>query len=272
MGWNKLSINAPEPARLPLMLMWLAALVFAQVDTPRRLPFETASVKRAERCSLQNSVDPTMISLNGDPLKIILKEAFRVSADQIVGPPWLETECIQITATLPAGAGPRNIPEMLQNLLIERLKLTFHKENRTQSGYGLVADKSGLKVKESDPDSAYNIAHSGQVTFGAAAGTASIKGSMTISTLARLLSRRLKAPVEDLTGLKQKFYIDLSWAPGPEGAVIAPPGAPIATAPGDPGADLFTAIRNSLGLRLQPHKQQVEFIVIDHLERVPAAN
>ena len=37
-------------------------------------------------------------------------------------------------------------------------------------------------------------------------------------------------------------------------------------------ADLFAAIRDFLGLRLEPRKQQVEVVVIDHIERVPTEN
>lgn len=40
--------------------------------------FEEASVKHTDRCSMQNSVDPGQIALNGDPLKVVLMEAFKV--------------------------------------------------------------------------------------------------------------------------------------------------------------------------------------------------
>ena len=48
--------------------------------------FEEASVKRTDRCSMENSVDPGRIALNGDPLKVVLMEAFSVKMDQITGP------------------------------------------------------------------------------------------------------------------------------------------------------------------------------------------
>jgi uncharacterized protein (TIGR03435 family) len=35
---------------------------------------------------------------------------------------------------------------------------------------------------------------------------------------------------------------------------------------------MFTAIRDSLGLKLEPRKQPVETLVIDHIERIPTAN
>lgn len=161
---------------------------------------------------------------------------------------------------------------MLQTLLVEQLKLSFHKENRLRRGYELVVDKNGLKARESDLNSTYNIAHSGQVTFGATARAAGIKGSMTMSALARRLSHSLHAPVEDLTGLKPKYDIDLWWSAERELETgnVAPGSAVIE--PGDSTDDISAALRNSVGLRLQLHKQQVEFVLIDHLERVPATN
>jgi len=234
---------------------------------------------------MENTVDPGMIALNGDPLKVILMEAFRVKTDQIVGPSWLDSECFTINAKMPnagmpAGATGDQLPAMLQALLAERFKMTVHRESRPQPGYALVVDKSGAKLKASDPNSSDAGARTGRVQFGATLQSSGIKGSMTLATLTRLLSARLASPVEDLTGLQGKYDVDISWAldpaferPGAYARAYAqehpnaePPSAPT------PEGDLFTAVRESLGLRLEPHREQVEMVVIDSIERVPAEN
>jgi uncharacterized protein (TIGR03435 family) len=245
-------------------------------DQPK---FETASVKPAERCSLQNSVDPGMIALDGDPLKLVLREAFKVDLDRIIGPSWLDADCFQITGKVPNGATRDQIPAMLQALLTERFKLAAHTEKRLLPGYALVVDKNGPQLKESDPESA--AASSGRVTFGSSAGAAGIKGAMSMTFLARNLSRRLSAPVEDLTSLKGKYDVDLWWAPNrdfehpaspPQTSAAGRPAKEAAIAlPNAPTVDIFTAIR-SLGLRLEPRKQQVDFLLIDHIERTPTEN
>jgi uncharacterized protein (TIGR03435 family) len=242
-------------------------------DQPK---FETASVKLAEGCSFQNSVNAGMIALNGDPLKVVLREAFQVRIDRIIGPSWLDADCFQITGKVPNGATRDQIPAMLQALLVERFRLAAHVEKRLRAGYALIADKNGPRLKQSDPASAE--ASAGRVMFGSSAGVAGIKGAISMTFLARNLSGRLNAPVEDLTGLKGKYDVDLWWVPTRDleqigsFAQTSAPGRPADDAatpvPNAPTVDIFTAIR-SLGLRLEPRKQQVEFLIIDHIERTP---
>jgi hypothetical protein len=57
--------------------MAVAAMVLAAplvgADGPK---FELASVRPAQQCRMHNSVDPAMITLSGDPLIVVLMEAF----------------------------------------------------------------------------------------------------------------------------------------------------------------------------------------------------
>jgi uncharacterized protein (TIGR03435 family) len=245
--------------------------VSALMGQPR---FEAASVKPAERCSMQNSFDPGLITLNGDPLKAVLAEAFHVKMDQIVGPAWLDADCFAIVAKMPEGAARDQVPAMLQALLEDRFHLAAHKESRPQPGYALVVDKNGPKFKEADASSPL----AGQVRFLSAPEASGIKGPVSMALLARTVSLRLHCPVEDLTGLKGKYDIDVSWVPDrsmePLGAYAAEshPGSAEAATPSGAAADIFTAFRDSLGLRLERRKEQEDVIVIDRIERIPTAN
>ena len=104
-------------------------------DQPK---FEVASVKRTERGIIKNSLGPGTVTLIGDPLKIVLMEAFKVKTYQIIGPSWLDEDCFEIVAKMPEGATSDQIPAMLQALLAERFKLAAHKEDRPSTGYALV--------------------------------------------------------------------------------------------------------------------------------------
>jgi uncharacterized protein (TIGR03435 family) len=165
---------------------------------------------------------------------------------------------------------------MLQALLTERFKLVAHKEDRPSSGYALVVDKGGPKFKEDDPKTNFMGSHAGQMFYGAP-GHGALKGVMTMATLASNLSTQGYGPVQDLTGLTGKYDIDLTWTPDKAfepRAVDATASA--ATSPGAdipaPEASLFTALRESLGLKLERRNVQTQFVVIDHIERIPTEN
>ena len=86
--------------------------------------------------------------------------------------------------------------------------------------------------------------------------------SMQVLT-GQFLSGASGRPVVDETGLKGNYDFDLKYTPDQPGAA-GPPDPPIFP-------DLFTALREQLGLRLESHKGPVDFFVIDHVER-PSAN
>ncbi|HTW63233.1 MAG TPA: TIGR03435 family protein [Bryobacteraceae bacterium] len=68
-------------------------------------------------------------------------------------------------------------------------------------------------------------------------------------------------PVLDKTGLTGSYDFTLDWSPdfgGPH--------------PPDPsGADLFTALQEQLGLKLEPQRVPIEMLIIDHAGR-PSEN
>jgi len=248
--------------RFALLSALVAIMPLWAADQPR---FEEASVK-ADQCTLRNSIDPGRIAFRGDPLKAVLMEAFKVKMDDITGPSWLDTDCFTIIAKMPDGATGDQLPAMLQTLLAERFKLVAHKESHLRQGYDLIVDKNGPKFKESDPPPpGQNVAGGAHATprgqaivgigrFGSNA--ASIKGSITMAALVSFLSKKLPGPVQDLTGLTGTYDIDLSWGKDPD------------SGPGD----IFTVIRESLGLKLEPLKAPVDTLVIDHVDRVPTEN
>jgi uncharacterized protein (TIGR03435 family) len=81
----------------------------------------------------------------------------------------------------------------------------------------------------------------------------------------------LDRPVVDQTGIAGRYDFQLQWTPDQSqfismGAKVPPP-------PDDPAAppDLFTAIQQQMGLKLESVKAPVEAIVIDKVEK-PSEN
>jgi uncharacterized protein (TIGR03435 family) len=108
----------------------------------------------------------------------------------------------------------------------------------------------------------------------------------TMAGLAEMLSNQLDLPVVDMTGLTGKYDYTLYFAPEGMAGMRLPGGLPPPPPPGEAGGgmpaasapdaqsnpNLFTALQEQLGLKLEQRKGPVELLVIDHLERAPIEN
>ena len=115
-------------------------------------------------------------------------------------------------------------------------------------------------------------------------GARMMANGQSMARLAEMLSSRLNLPVVDMTGLTGKYDYTLYFAPEGLGGMMLPgglppppgeggPEAPMAGAPdGQSSPNLFTALQEQLGLKLEQRKGPVELLVIDHLEKVPIEN
>src|SRR5206468_4148003 len=88
-------------------------------------------------------------------LSDIIKFAYGLHARQIVGgPAWLETEKYDLAAQ-PDGEGQPNDKQwkmMMQKLVADRFKLTFHRDQKELSVYAIVVAKTGSKLTKSQGD------------------------------------------------------------------------------------------------------------------------
>jgi len=95
-----------------------------------------------------------------------------------------------------------------------------------------------------------------------------------MTMLASELSWWVDRIVSDQTALADTFDLDLEWAPDqvPQApAVISTPDPPVVRRVDSNAPSIFTAVREQLGLRLEPERGEVDVFVIDRAER-PAAN
>lgn len=66
---------------------------------------------------------------------MLLKRAYDLKQDQVLGPKWLDTERYDIVAKLPPGSGSaEQLRLMLQNLLAERFQVRSHREKTKVAG------------------------------------------------------------------------------------------------------------------------------------------
>ena len=81
-----------------------------------------------------------------------------------------------------------------------------------------------------------------------------IATGISLASLADTLTGQVKRIVIDKTGLDGKYNFHLSWSPDDAG-----PPAPDSAAP----PDIFTALPEQLGLKLQPAKAEIDAFVVD---------
>ena len=196
----------------------------------------------------------------------LLAFAYGLHAKQITGgPAWMEQDKYDVLAK-PDGEGQPNDKQwktMVQKLLADRFKLTFHRDKKELSVYAITAiDKTGAKLTKSagDPNGLPGVGFSRPGALTAV--------NATIADFANVMqSAVLDRPVVDQTGLAGRFDFTLLWTPDQSqfGGLAAPVDDPSAP----PG--LFTAIQEQLGLKLDSTKAPVDVIVIDRVEK-PAAD
>ena len=188
------------------------------------------------------------------PLKLTFGIAFGVDQPSYIegGPEWINSQNYFIEAKV---EGDQQLTKdqmqpLLQNLLAQRLGLKVHHESRLVAGYEMVIAKSGSKLQTSK----------GETGFGSI-GPDRMSGSKeNAAAIAQFLSYAIHQPVIDKTGLTGSYDIKLSFAP------LNDPNATSSN------PDIFTAIQEQLGLKLVPTKVPVDYLVIDHIDRVPTEN
>lgn len=155
--------------------------------------------------------------------------------------------------TMAAYAARKNTGEMLmvQSLLADRFHLQAHWESRERSVYALTVAKGGLRLKPAaDPQH-------GDMNFGR--GHLDGRG-VPLAFLAGLLAQPAQRIVVDRTGTAGVYDFDLRFTPA-DVAGGADAGAADSTYP-----DLFTAVQEQLGLKLQSTRTSVPVLVIDHVD------
>ena len=254
------TIPAP-PAKIPPM------------DANADPSFEVATIKpsKPDQPGKMITVQGRNLVTVNTTLLDLLTFSYGLNSKQIVGAPaWTETQKFDITAKPDAEGMPndRQIKGMVQKLIAERCKLTFHRDKKELSVYVLSVAKGGPKLtkSEGDPNGLPGLFFRGRL-----GDLHVMNATMGDFTTLMLQGVVLDRPVLDQTGIMGRWNFDLNWTPddsqfGGMGVKIPPPTDGANQPPG-----LFTAIQEQIGLKLDATKSPAEVLVIDHLEQ-PSAN
>jgi uncharacterized protein (TIGR03435 family) len=305
------------------ILVFVLAPLFcvASAQTPgAKLEFEVASVKPSVRGPDSDGIcrggpgygDPVLFTCRYVDLRRIIVRAFGVRPFQLAAPDWANNQRFDIRAAVPAGATKDQFEVMLQNLLIERFHLAFHREPREMSRYELLVAEGGPKLKDAQqvtapPDEAAPAPRGlpdraaimkrpldkDGYPMVTGRGWSMVNGRARFHEpdggfggLLLLLEMTMGKPVADATGLKGSYEIEMRWvgesplsgqmgmamAQARANAGVSPAAQGTVTDPGPSGPTIQQALRDQLGLKLELKKGPVETLVIDHVDKVPTEN
>lgn len=282
-----------------LAVMLTSAVILAQAP-PGGPRFEVVSIKQNRSNALGSNgsserPDGGFTLLNVPMMTLIGGAQFPpIAPIDFVGlPEWAQRDRYDVIATSPLSrpATPQERAAMMRAMLVDRVKLVAHIENRELPAYDLVLARSdgklGPGIKRSEMDCVAKAAADRAAAEAAlAAGTPPLRpafpdmnapppicgpirvtngmeGDTTMENLARLLRGVGGAgrPVVDKTGLTGSYRIKLEFdrSAGRAGPAISPSATELPT--------VFTALQDQAGLKLESSKASREVLVIDRLER-----
>jgi bla regulator protein BlaR1 len=255
----------------------------APQGAPAAAAFDVASVRlnTSGAIGARQQFTEGRFTATNTTLQLLIQDAYRIQVFQVIGgPEWLTTARFDIVATVPPGTSPEQRPPLLRALLAERFNLGAHMERRDLPVFSLVpagADKrfgpnfrtSSLACDAVSAGGALRapvttVQADGRPVCGMTMGPAAMRGGgVSMLQLANALAQFARRPVIDRTGLSGFFDFDLRYAPAGRGG--APPPA------SDERPSIFTAVREQLGLALEPAIGPVDVLVIDRAD-MPSGN
>ena len=264
-----------------IVVVTLAALT-SRAQQPEHLEFDVVSIKRNTSegggSSARTLPDGTTISINRTIQSMVMAASPEPVRDVVGLPDWAMSERYDITTKPPAGSTREQRALMWQSLYADRMKLRAHVETREQETYALVLARSdgrlGPQLKPSALDCSPRppgsppptpptfSADDAKSRCGGLFGQGTIvSGGISLDSLVLSLAGLAGRHINNRTGLTGSYALTLDYS------VPRRPGAsPDAPDPSD-APDIFTALQEQLGLKLQPEKSMVKVFAIDHIER-----
>jgi bla regulator protein BlaR1 len=274
---------------LPCLLLLGTVLAGMQANAQTR-SFEVVSIRQNlsqtgdKRQQLAPS--PEGFRVTRVPLIMILMTAYTPSGGGLFVnnvenlPEWAKGENYDIDARISdadrgAWQDPKNQPAMLQamlqSMLTDRFKLAVHRSTKEVSVYDLTTAKGGPKLTETKPDeprpTGLTLPGGGvMVQEDGPGGSTAHLYNFSTSLLASLLTTQSDREIKDKTGLTGRYDMFIH----KPARMAAPSAAPNGNTLPDPEPSMSDVVKD-LGLKLEPAKEQVETLVIDHVER-PSPN
>jgi uncharacterized protein (TIGR03435 family) len=246
------------------MLPHFALLFALPVAVLAQPAFDVASVKQGGPVRPDGLLDINLgtvnhgtVTLSNTTLSECIRYAYGLAnEEQIAGPDWIRDRMyrFEIIAKAPPDTPTGQLHLMMQFLLKERFRLDIHHEQRKLTHLDLTVSTSGPKMPRSQGEGSGVRRYYGPERLSYT--------RLSMERFATLVSRLLKEPVFDKTGLDGAYDVELNWQPDD-----APANAGAGAKP-----DIFAAVEQQLGLKLAVSKTPVDVLVVDRADKIPAGN
>jgi uncharacterized protein (TIGR03435 family) len=223
--------------------------------------FEVASIHavKLEPGPVQTNIGTAhgVLRMHNVPLRLCIEWAWNVRGFRVAGPDWLNDVRFDIVAKAGEKNDDAKLRVMTRGLLVERLGLRFHSEQKEMRAYVLTVTKGGPRFHESKDDGPTSFSRTKSTLIGKHA---------PMSAVVEQLERILNRPVVDQTGLKGRYDLSIDVSP-------------FLTAIGGDNEFLeeiagffVTAIPEQLGLKMEMRKTKIDVLTVDHAEKTPTDN
>ncbi len=271
-------------APVAVLLVLLSGRLMAGQSVPDDVRIEAASIKRATDVPVGSGVGaPNLFVRNFISLEELIMLAYDVPRERVMGgPSWLGKDRFAVSVKTNRPTTVDDLRVVLRQVLTERFGLRVRRETREASTYDLLTSRGdrrfGPQLRPAETDcmpfltgkrpmtEAPTITGAGGTTVPRCAPnisanpatgivTADLHG-VSLAFIADFLQRHAGRAVIDKTGVEGPFDVSLSFA---DDALPRPPGAERS----NDTPSLFTALPESLGLKLEPSRGPVPVILVD---------
>jgi uncharacterized protein (TIGR03435 family) len=235
--------------------------------------FDVASVKQFERSLAPGQQDLSFLGKAGKPINIagnritmrgtlraLIAAAYDIKDYQIsAAPSWAGVLVYDVLAKTPgdSAATQEEVRPMFQALLADRFQLKIHRETKIMPVYNLAPGKKTIGLTPAGPDEKFHWGLNMQPD-----GTLHSKGTgESIGDFVQLVGASADRPVLDKTGVTGFIDYDI--------LITTPEGRN--PSPDDTNKAILDAVKDQLGLKLEPAKEPIDLLVVDRVEK-PSEN
>jgi uncharacterized protein (TIGR03435 family) len=248
------TMNPTTPTRAKVLTLALIAAAILPAAASAQTAFDVATIRPSSgQVQFERSGKTTFaygtLTMRDVTVASCIELAYGVPQPIIKGPRSLQDVHYDIIAKTAPDTTKEQMHLMLQTLLTDRFHLAFHREQKELRAYTLTVMKGGIKIQPAPPGG--TMSHENTAT-------SFIAHSITMQEFLDYLAEPLGVPLTDETHLTARYDFVLDFKPYAD--------LENNPTPPDPISFVNAALKDELGLELIKHQDQVNLLVVDHID------